>query len=139
MLLDKYPAAALAMVQQCIANRHAWQETAAETAALERLTARSDPAALLIRAAYRPLANFTALETAALPAPLAALRREQDDERERAQRFPELTPLAPGLSTAMRAQYESYPYPRWRQISGSGRRPVRSESRSRESPKSDVV
>jgi SAM-dependent methyltransferase len=125
ILLAAYPDAALAMVQQCVANRYAWRESAEETAALATLSARSDPAALLVRAAYRPLASFTPPEIATLPSRLAALRREQDNENERAQRFPELTPLVPGLSAAMREQYESFPYPRWRQISSEGRRPLR--------------
>jgi SAM-dependent methyltransferase len=125
MLLAAYPDAALAMVQQCVSNRNVWRESAEETAALATLSAGSDPTALLIRAAYRPLTGFTAPEIAALPPTLAVLRREQDDERERTERFPELTPLAPGLSAAMRVQYERFPYPRWRQTSSEGRRPLR--------------
>jgi SAM-dependent methyltransferase len=125
VFLDTYPDAAQAMVRQCIANRHAWPEAPEETAALTTLIARTDPAALLVRGAYRPLSHFSASEVAALPPALAALRREQDDERQRARHFPELSPLAPGLSAAMRTQYESFPYPRWHRIGNAARRPLR--------------
>jgi SAM-dependent methyltransferase len=121
MLLSRYPSAVLALVQQCIINRHVWQESAEERAALDRLAGRNDPAALLMRAAYRPLQAISATDAAALPRPLAELWTEDANERARVETFRELTPIAPGLSKAMRAQYEAYPYPRWRRIQNTGR------------------
>jgi SAM-dependent methyltransferase len=114
-LFSRYPAAAVALTRQCIFNRHVWRETAEETKAIGILIGRSDTAALQLRAAYRPLRDISGHDAQALPPALAELWTQEADERQRADNFPVLTPIAPGLSKAMREQYEAYPYPRWRQ------------------------
>lgn len=125
ILLTDFRDVTTAMVRQCITNRFAWAETAQEGEIVATLKTRSDENAVLVRAAYRPLSEIERSHAETLPAPIAVLWREEADERRRAAALPELTPLTPGLSAAMRTQYEAYPYPRWRQVHVDGRLSLR--------------
>ncbi len=114
-LRTRFRAFSVGLAAQCIINRAVWPESEAERACIGRL-ADQDPDSILVRAAYRPLHEIGAVEAEQLPPELLALWQEDADVRRRAQALPQLTPLAPGLSAGMQAQYETYPYPRWRWI-----------------------
>lgn len=122
-----------ALAVQCALNEYAWDEAAAESAALEALATEvaawrphsADGEALerlLVFALYRPvstLANAAALRDAAaawpgtvLPFARTALT-EPLEEREIAAAILPSTPVE-AVSGAVREQYEANPYPRWR-------------------------
>jgi SAM-dependent methyltransferase len=116
LLLAKFARFTRALAAQAITNGHVWPETPAESRALSELAHRRDSAALMVRAAYRPLEDISIGDAAALPEPLRQLRAEVEDERRRRASLRHVTSVAAGLSQAMQAQYEAYPYPRWRQL-----------------------
>ena len=116
VLRARFRAFSVWLAAQCVIGRYVWAETAAEGACVARLAGRQDDDALLVRAAYRPLQEIDATAAQRLAPELLALWQEEADVRARAQALPQLTSLAPGLSAGMQAQYETYPYPRWRWI-----------------------
>ncbi len=78
------------------------------------------PMALALSAAYAPLHMLAGSEQLAAAAdmhPLGALItqqiREPHMERDIRATIPALTPITDAVSTAVRAQYEEHPYPRW--------------------------
>lgn len=119
-----------AIARQCFINEYVYACSDDESFNLERLrrqliacqanASAPDPLGLVAYAAYAPLHELEAAQTwAALPwpAPLEALFRQQLREpliesRLRAT-IPRLTTIDNATSIAVKAQYETNPYPRW--------------------------
>jgi SAM-dependent methyltransferase len=107
-------------------NEYAWLAGDDEIARVRDLAARAGelgPIELMLLAAYRPLASLP--QAAILPGrfweePVAGVLKEQVEaplrERAIAGRIPVLTAIRPGVSEAVRGQYEAHPYPRWRAL-----------------------
>ncbi|MBL8643872.1 MAG: class I SAM-dependent methyltransferase [Rhodospirillaceae bacterium] len=91
-----------ALACYCVRTRHVWAETPEERAKLAGKSA-------LIRCLYDPIGA----DADNLPPLLKQISAERAEERALAAALPQLTPIAPGLSAAMQAQYENYPYPPW--------------------------
>lgn len=116
-VLARHPQFAAALARQCVAVRHVWLEQSDERAALARI--RRDarvgrPERAVLSAMYLPLGELDDDERAALPPPLRDMVAERQQERALAERLPQLTPIGSGVSDAVRAQYEAFPYPPWR-------------------------
>ncbi len=112
---------------QCLLVDFVYDETPEESAAVAELAAatwergRLDDG-LLVLAMYRPLSELEAAEAlkaglAGLTAPADILvRRHLEEplrEAEIARDLPSLTPIRGEVTAAVRAQYETHPYPRW--------------------------
>jgi SAM-dependent methyltransferase len=107
-------------------NEYVWATDAEERARVEALAARAGdlaPVDLMLLAAYAPLARLpgaAVLMARTWDASVAAILQEQVAapllERELAAQIPALTPIRPGVSEAVRGQYEAHPYPRWRMM-----------------------
>ncbi len=104
--LSHYPRFVTALARQCIATRHIWAEQPGERDACAGHT--------VLRCLYEPLENLTHDEQARLPPLLASIHHDRTQEKELAQALPQLTAIDPGVSTAVKAQYENFPYPLWR-------------------------
>lgn len=129
-----------ALAGHTFAGEYPWDETAEDAAVLRTLAARADTAlaalapdapavpeaaerAVALLAGWRPLhalpvaAALHRLADAAWSPPLRALRQQQlvdpEEEARRGAALPALTPVADGVSEAVRAMYEVNPYPRW--------------------------
>jgi SAM-dependent methyltransferase len=111
VLLNRHRGLLAAMALQMQAMRFPWTESDAERDALARLPATAD--APLVRALYRPLADFSDLDASTLPPALQGARATQKELARIALALPRLTEIAAGTSTAVRDQYERYPYPPW--------------------------
>jgi 2-polyprenyl-3-methyl-5-hydroxy-6-metoxy-1,4-benzoquinol methylase len=96
-----------AIAHQCFNTEYVFDETAQERAKLDRLRLDS-PEAQAVYAAYRPLKA---------PSVHASLTRrhitEPAEERRLAAAIPAIGEMRPGVSAAVREQYEQNPYPRW--------------------------
>lgn len=106
-----------------IETLHNLEQWCAETIASGTPEAVAMPLCLL--ALYRPLHEYDWLpENAVLRGQipdmlhplLDALLQEPAEELARAARIASLTPVAPGVSAAVQAQYEQHPYPRWQHL-----------------------
>ncbi|HVL34921.1 MAG TPA: tetratricopeptide repeat protein [Burkholderiales bacterium] len=115
-----------ALAQQCFLNEYLWEESEAETAALEGLSSRAATALeLATLAMYRPLRGhakpreggdaFERLWRRVVEEPAAEARLD----------IPALTPVRDAVSRAVRAQYEENPYPRWHRAPAPGAFPLR--------------
>jgi SAM-dependent methyltransferase len=125
---------AAALAHYCFYTEYIFDVDAEEQAAAEALRQRidsgdADTAALCLYACYAPLA--------ALAHPSAAAERLQADAEPLVQslataqiteplaleadkkNIPALTSIENDVSQRVRAQYEEFPYPRWKQLSGS--------------------
>ncbi|MCC7168650.1 MAG: methyltransferase domain-containing protein [Rhodospirillales bacterium] len=91
---------ALALARQAYYGEYAWAVSAEEEALLAGLDA-ADP----IGAAYRP--------SASVPELAGLMVDEPAQERRLATELAALTPIEDAVSRAVRAQYETHPYPRW--------------------------
>ncbi len=91
---------ALALARQAFFGEYAWAVSPDEDRALAGL----DPAQP-IGAAYRPTDRIGELARLMVDDPA--------QERSLVQAIPALTPIADPVSLAVRAQYETHPYPRW--------------------------
>jgi 2-polyprenyl-3-methyl-5-hydroxy-6-metoxy-1,4-benzoquinol methylase len=116
-----------ALAIQCHLNEYAWNEDPAETERVEALAARLTeltPYEVMLLACYRPLAQLPGID--------ALLSRDGGDlvrrvlheqvvtvrqEEAIAASLPALTSVRGEVSGAVRAQYETNPYPRWRRVS----------------------
>jgi SAM-dependent methyltransferase len=122
-----------AIAHQCFNTEYVLDESAAETAALREPKSVQDYA---VYAAYRPLHTLPDAERIAgelAQTPLASLARRQileplEEERLRAG-IGSLGVPAGGVSSAVRAQYEANPYPRW----------LRMQTRFDAAPLADIV
>lgn len=102
-------------------NEYAWAVTPEETARVEALAATAaTPEDVLTLAAYRPLGELPGADgwlAADLPPAARAVVAQQVAEPRRdralAAQVPAMTPIRPGVSEAVQAQYEQNPYPRW--------------------------
>jgi Flp pilus assembly protein TadD/SAM-dependent methyltransferase len=106
---------AAALAAQCFLNEYCYLESEAETALVARLRAMpQSPAVTAVLAAYRPLEDRSG------PPELAALVRFQVEEGHGIAALrpaiPLLRPAHGGVSDLVKAQYEDYPYPRWRRV-----------------------
>lgn len=130
---DSELAQLLALAHQCFNNEFAYDASPAEEHrihALEddlcRREARNDPhrwMTHIILALYRPLRGMDAIfDIPVEPTGRAAHLHEgllkkhirnADRETQIKRELPQLTPITAGVSTAVRAQYEESPYPRW--------------------------
>jgi 2-polyprenyl-3-methyl-5-hydroxy-6-metoxy-1,4-benzoquinol methylase len=102
-----------AIAHQCFNTEYVFDETADERSKLERLVGASAPLhAYIAYAAYRPLSTLPDV-----PARLETLVRRQiaepAEERRLAGEITSLSEERGSVSTAVRAQYEENPYPRW--------------------------
>lgn len=130
LLVGGAPASALPalsnLARQCYINEYAWAQDEAETSLVATLEqevdtgTRRDAASLLLLACYMPLGRIpaaAALEAGDWPEPVRAVLKQQitDGRREAAlgASAPQLTPIQDTVSTAVQAQYEANPYPRW--------------------------
>ncbi len=121
---------AIALARQCFINEYVFaisDDEARKVRALnDSITAKLAaggavaPMAIALSAAYGPLHALADSERLARRpdmAPIAALItqqiREPRTEREIRATIPALTPITDATSTAVRAQYEQNPYPRW--------------------------
>ena len=99
-----------AIAHQCFNTEYVFDETPEERAKLERLIGPSAPLhAYIAYAAYRPLQD-------AKPELGPLVRRqitEPAQEKHFAESIPSLGTQESEISTAVRAQYEANPYPRW--------------------------
>lgn len=125
---------ACALAHQCHLDEYLLEESAAETAAVERLRAGIEAAdaggrlRLALYASYRPLAPLAASspigEADASDSFGRLLLRQivepMEEERLRAE-IESLTAVEDPVSRAVQAQYEENPYPRWRRAPGTAR------------------
>jgi len=112
LVLGGLPAAALpfavALAAQCQLVDYVWEEGADETAV-------GAAAGIVLLAAYRPLVTVAGVEKMAGIAEVFDLHVAQPlEERRLAAAMPRLTGRANAVSEGVRAQYEEFPYPRWR-------------------------
>jgi SAM-dependent methyltransferase len=115
--LRAHPSFVVALAQQCVLTRHIWRITAEESAALLRLAETNGLSAAdinLLRSLCEPLDT---LELAHLPDALKTIVAQRAEERALSQRAQQLTPVTAGVSAQVKAQYEAYPYPLWREAS----------------------
>ena len=123
-----------ALAQQCFLNEYVFTETPEEEKSLgaleENIAAAvkagdtTDPEAIFVLAAYRPLATTTFAPSLAemddgdplLSAIVQQHVIEPLREREIAESLPQLTPIEDGVSKDVRRQYEENPYPRWQYL-----------------------
>ncbi len=127
--------ASLAM--QAFLNEYVWQVSEPEAAAVEQMTAmvvegmergdRPSPAVVAILAAYEPLHRLDCaedLEAHEWPEELEELMRQQVgeplEEARLKEEIPTLLPLSGRVSSAVRAQYEENPFPRWVSLPAGG-------------------
>lgn len=116
----------LALARQCFNTEYVYAETTAERALAAQLASqlgtsgdKAPVAAMAILACYAPLHRyiFAAGLRERPPENLGDLVRQQilepEAERSIAATITALTPLADGVSAAVRQQYEENPYPRW--------------------------
>ena len=111
-----------ALARQCIITRHIWVEQPDERAHVATLTNNTTISVAdraLLRCLYEPLSALTAAETESLPPILHDIVLNRVREKELAATLPEVTPISSGMSNSMKAQYEGFPYPPWKQY-GSG-------------------
>jgi SAM-dependent methyltransferase len=112
---------AIAIAHQAFIAEYVFDESSEEALGIERLRVELEqkPGAPMHRyavyAAYRPLSTLKALP--AFEAPLASLARRQIleplEERRLRETIPAMGESADAVSAAVRAQYETNPYPRW--------------------------
>ena len=116
-----------ALACQCLLVDFVYEETPEETVAVAGLAAAARERArlddgLLVLAMYRPLSELEGAEAlrqslagVAPPADVLVRRHlvEPLREAEIARDLPSLTPIEGEVTAAMRAQYETHPYPRW--------------------------
>ncbi len=116
-----------ALALQCFTNEYVYNQTGAETEALEALEKavekklaggrQPDPAALACLASYRALHEYSWRHHLSIPAELEALERRQILEFEEEVRLrtgmPVLEEITDNISSKVREQYEESPYPRW--------------------------
>ena len=110
-------------------NEYVWDQDAQERSLIDAMAARLldlTPIEVMLVACYRPLSGIEgaqALLARGWSEPFAAVMREQVEEvvRERglAAEIESLSGIRPGVSEAVRAQYEVHPYPPWRTVEGS--------------------
>ena len=122
-----------ALADQGFLNEHVFAESPEEGRAVAILAARletmlaadvaPDPARVALLAAYRPLRRWTVgldLLRLSWPASVARLLTRQVEEPLAEEtlkaELPRLTTVDDPVSTAVRAQYEENPYPRWTQV-----------------------
>lgn len=120
--LQSYRPFLAALARQCIITRHIWVEQPDERAHLATLsnsTTISVAERALLRCLYEPLSALSADEAETLPAVLREIVSNRAQEKELAAILPEVTPISSGMSNSMKAQYEGFPYPPWKQY-GSG-------------------
>ena len=108
-------AALVAIAHQCFNGEYVFAETREETERVQRLasSAAESEYKCALFACYRPLDSLPGAERAA---PASLVRRqilEPREERRLAADMPVLGESADAVSAAVRAQYESNPYPRW--------------------------
>lgn len=113
------PRGVVAIAHQCFNTEYVFAETAEETERVQRLAARIASTAnppdhwYAVYACYRPLDSLASAERVA---PASLVRRQILEPREehwlRAS-LPLLGATTDAVSAAVRAQYESNPYPRW--------------------------
>jgi len=117
-LLKRYRAFVEALACHCVRTRHIWLEDSAE--ANERASAQftHEKDRVLIHCLYEPLSALSPQDQELLPPLLKAMIDARREERQLAEALPRLTPISPGLSAAMRDQYETFPYPLWEQFGG---------------------
>jgi SAM-dependent methyltransferase len=119
-----------ALARQCFINEYVFAVTSAETDELDRLKAILNaalargtsivPMQLLAFAMYRPLSDLDGAEmlvTRSWPAAVAVVVAQQvgepREEKELRATISLLTPIADGVTSDVRQQYEENPYPRW--------------------------
>lgn len=119
-----------ALAQQCFINEYVFAVSTDETKSLEALKAKAadalardaaiNPASLLVLAMYLPLHELPGakmIEALSWPAPVAAVIMQQisepRDEVALRDTIKHLTPIADGVTSQVRQQYEENPYPRW--------------------------
>jgi len=119
-----------ALARQCFINEYVWAVSAHELESLNRLKAsmanglsqstQIEAFKLLALAIYMPLGELEFADTLAArrwPAAVAAVIQQQitepREERALCDTIPRLTPIAEGITAAVRQQYEENPYPRW--------------------------
>jgi SAM-dependent methyltransferase len=107
-----------AMACHCVRTRHMWGEAPSEQAELAAAGVTTADKALLHCLYHSPL-NLPAPQQALLPPVLQKIVADRHEERRLADTLAQFTNISPGLSTAMQAQYESFPYPLWEQYGGS--------------------
>jgi SAM-dependent methyltransferase len=112
-----------AIAHQCFNTEYVFDETPEERAKVEALAKNiGSLESCAAYAAYRPLSTLE--KTIDLHStPLASLARRQidepADERRLGAEIPSLGEERPGVSAAVRAQYEANPYPRWVRMQSS--------------------
>jgi tetratricopeptide (TPR) repeat protein/SAM-dependent methyltransferase len=111
---------ACAVAQQCFLNEYVLGETLEESSWLESIEPAGEPMQLALYAAYRPLRTLPAaraIDIGSKQGPLARLIRRQvmepAEELRLRKQIPALTEVEGNASSAVRAQYEQNPYPRW--------------------------
>ncbi|MBL8770044.1 MAG: class I SAM-dependent methyltransferase [Phenylobacterium sp.] len=113
-----------ALAIQCQLNEYAWKEGPEETAAVAALEARGadlTPEETMALACYRLLSDLPAADdflAKGWTGPVEEVLFEQIGavriEREIAETLPAVTEIRAGVSSNVRSQYETHPYPRWR-------------------------
>jgi tetratricopeptide (TPR) repeat protein/SAM-dependent methyltransferase len=110
----------VALAIQCFRNEYVFEETEAESEALDDLVATPRPTAFALLGAYRRLSEMAwvkdvlALSENPILGPLIRIQVEEPQrEREIRPTIAVLTPIRDAVSTAVRSQYEENPYPRW--------------------------
>jgi len=114
VLLERHQHFVAALARHCVATRHVWAEQSDERAALARIGKAGSARTGLLRCLFEPLDALSEAERRTLPPVLSQIVNERTAEEELAAALPNLTSITPGLSQAMQAQYERFPYPLWR-------------------------
>ncbi len=132
-----------ALAQQCFITDYAYAQSAEEDARvaqlMDQIESEAAAAHLAVLAMYSPLNELPAGRALAKntqePQPaLSGLIRQQVldrlQEQEIADKLPNLTAIAGGVSEAVRGQYELNPYPRWLSTAGKTPRSLGAHLRS---------
>lgn len=112
---------AAALARQCYINEYVFAVAPEEAERVAKLAQNAaTPLAIAVLAAYQPLhawdgadALMTRQWPAAVDGVITQQLREPREEEELRATMPVLTPIAGGVTAAVRRQYEENPYPRW--------------------------
>jgi tetratricopeptide (TPR) repeat protein/ubiquinone/menaquinone biosynthesis C-methylase UbiE len=116
-----------ALALQCFTNEYVYNQTEAETEALEALETavekklssgqQPDPSVIACLASYKALHEYSWCHRLAFPAELETLERRQilefEEEKKIRSEMPILQEITNDISSKVREQYEESPYPRW--------------------------
>lgn len=122
---------ALALAWQGRNNGWVWAESDAEAGILTSLRDAADKEDAMLRwSMYRPLESFgpapdpRAVRDRGLRSLMETVNKEARREAEFRQSLPAVGAIADLVSVAVRAQYEQFPYPRWRSLVRHRNRPL---------------